>query len=302
LRGEGSEVIEVSEYDKKYGEHLNAIPGARMTMQVSIITVCFNEEKTISDTCESVICQTFKDFEWIVVDGGSTDGTLEVFKTYAKHISHFVSEKDRGIYDAMNKGILKATGSYLLFLNGGDTLHDPHVLHDIFTDHSPKADILYGKELQIKKDGTWRLFGNSYKFDVNFWILGYKLRHQAAFFRRNLFEKYGLYNLEYQSAGDYELFLRYIFGNQCSVQYFDRVIDNYRFYDGLSSLHAHIGDKEVRLIQKGYFSRFIRCYFFCRRSILRRVASLIPFRDGRHFIRSLYKGEVPPSWNALQKT
>ena len=270
-------------------------------MKVSIITVCFNEEKTISDTCASIVCQTFKDFEWIVVDGGSTDATLKVLNEYRTHISHLISEKDRGIYDAMNKGLAKASGTYLLFLNGGDALHDPHVLYDIFVARSPHADIIYGNERQFKEDGAWRVLGNSYKFDVNFWMFGYKLRHQSTFIRRNLFEKYGLYRLKYRSAGDYEMFLRFIFENKCSVEYIDRVIDNYRFYDGLSLMHAHIGDNEVRLIQKVYFSIFTRFYYLHRRFILKTIASLIPFRDCRHFIRSLYRGERPPNWITPQK-
>lgn len=270
-------------------------------MKVSIITVCFNEENTISDTCESIVCQTFKDFEWIVVDGGSTDKTLEVLNEYRAHMAHLISEKDRGIYDAMNKGVLKASGTHLLFLNGGDALHDPRVLHDFFADDSLQSDIIYGHERQFKDDNAWRVLGRHYKFDASFWIFGYHLRHQATFIRRDLFKKYGMYNLEYRSAGDYEMFLRFIHVHKCSVAYKDRIIDNYRFYNGLSLRHAHIGENEVRRIQKTYFSGWLRFYYSQRRFLLKIVASLTPFRNGRRLIRSHYKGEFSTSWNAPEK-
>lgn len=111
---------------------------------LSIITVVFNCELTLSSTIESVVQQKFKDFEYIIIDGGSTDGTLQLLEDYSEHIDIKISEKDKGIYDAMNKGIGQASGEWIYFLNAGDVLYDKRVLTNLFQlDFS--ADIVYGK-------------------------------------------------------------------------------------------------------------------------------------------------------------
>ena len=112
-------------------------------MKLSIITVNLNNMEGLQKTCDSIISQTFKNFEWIVIDGGSADGSKELIEEYGSNISYWVSEPDKGIYNAMNKGIKVAKGEYLYFLNSGDYLFDSNALSDVFLDN-PKEDIVYG--------------------------------------------------------------------------------------------------------------------------------------------------------------
>ena len=115
----------------------------RGTMKLSIITINLNNRDGLQKTIDSVVSQTFRDFEWIVIDGGSTDGSKELIEQYADHFSYWVSEPDKGIYNAMNKGIKVAKGEYLQFLNSGDWLVDEKALERCFW-HESKADIAYG--------------------------------------------------------------------------------------------------------------------------------------------------------------
>ena len=108
----------------------------------SVITVCRNEALNIRATCESIISQGFEDFEWIVIDGASTDGTLDILHEYAENIGVLISEPDTGIYDAMNKGAARAAGEYLIFMNGGDRFASTEALH--LASEAPRAQLLYG--------------------------------------------------------------------------------------------------------------------------------------------------------------
>ena len=120
-------------------------------MKYSIITVNYNNREGLKRTIESVIHQTFRDFEFIVIDGGSTDSSAEVLKAYDEHISYWVSEKDNGIYDAMNKGIRKATGDYLNFMNSGDCFYDDDVLRNV-TAYASDADIITGRDYHFSEE------------------------------------------------------------------------------------------------------------------------------------------------------
>lgn len=126
-------------------------------MQLSIVTVCYNE-KDIGRTCESIVSQSCQDFEWIVVDGGSTDGSLEVIKHYKERIDILISEPDNGIYDAMNKGIRLAKGKWINFMNGGDTFADNCIVGDFlrFAGDNPAADVIYGDFNRMLPDGGVR--------------------------------------------------------------------------------------------------------------------------------------------------
>ena len=208
--------------------------------KLSIITICFNE-KNIEDTCRSVAGQTWKNFEWIVVDGGSTDGTLEVLERYREDMRVCISEKDDGRYHAMNKGIVRARGEYLLFLNGGDYLAHDRVLECIF-EYKPiarferyldlrfDADILYG-EILARETGMmpWPLwYGGPQQFSLEYFAKQ-SLPHQATFIRRELFEKYGLYDTTYQFAGDYEWFMRVLLLYGASSAYIPMPVSIYNF-------------------------------------------------------------------------
>ena len=173
----------------------------------SIITVCFNEAARIALTCESVVNQTFQEFDWIVLDGGSTDGTRDILKQYAHRMNSFVSEPDRGIYHAMNKGIAQARGTYLLFLNGGDYLYQPDVLASVSTSLTSRAKDLYYGDIFFERRDHWKRVSieltNPYELFIR-----RTLPHQAMFIKRELFERYGYYDESFPIAADLDFLLR----------------------------------------------------------------------------------------------
>jgi glycosyltransferase involved in cell wall biosynthesis len=182
-------------------------------MKLSIITINLNNASGLRKTIESVVSQKFSDFEYLIIDGGSTDGSVEVIKEYNDKITFWVSETDEGIYSAMNKGILKATGVYCLFLNSGDWLVD-NILESVFTINF-NEDIFYGNIILEFKDKPQIVDCACGKFNLTFYdfYMG-TIRHQAAFIKRNLFDKFGLYDESNCIVSDWQFFVKtIIFGN-----------------------------------------------------------------------------------------
>lgn len=169
----------------------------------SIITICLNEAAQIRATCESIARLPGHLFEWIVVDGGSTDGTLAILDGYAERIRILVSEPDTGIYNAMNKGAVLATGDYLLFMNGGDYFYDDEVLNRVVS--AQRADVIVADVILGDEGGDVLCYPATLS---SRWLLKKMLPHQAAFIRRATFERCGRYNEAFRIAGDYELFAR----------------------------------------------------------------------------------------------
>jgi glycosyltransferase involved in cell wall biosynthesis len=171
--------------------------------KVSIITVCLNEAGSIRATCDSICAQSFRDFEWIVVDGASTDGTLEILNEYSGAIRHLVSEPDAGIYNAMNKGAGKATGDYLIFMNGGDCFASSEALQ--LASQAQGAQMLYGDVYLEDQSGDVETYPDVVES-------GYMLRkmipHQATFYQRATFEAVGGYDESFKIAADYDLYVR----------------------------------------------------------------------------------------------
>lgn len=215
------------------------------TPALTIITICHNA-KYIEETCQSIAEQSFQNFEWIVIDGGSDQETLAVFDRYKDDISIFVSESDDGRYDAMNKGVMLSKGKYLLFLNGGDSLKDKHVLERIFSystplnlinifKHTLNSEMVYGevvsRETGLMPYPLWKT--GPQKHDIHFFS-GDSLPHQATFIQRELFQQIGMYNNKFSYAGDYEWFMRAIILHEVKTQYLPIVVSIYNF-EGVSS-------------------------------------------------------------------
>ena len=161
--------------------------------KLSIITINLNDARGLEKTIESVLSQTSNDFEYIVIDGGSTDGSVDVIQKYKDKITYWVSEPDTGIYNAMNKGILKATGEYCQFLNSGDCLVANNVTELMLSD-MPECSILYGNML---KDLNGKIFCNEPFRGREITLLDMftgTLNHPSAYNKRSLFDKYGLYD------------------------------------------------------------------------------------------------------------
>lgn len=211
-------------------------------MKLSIITINLNNASGLRKTIRSVVSQTFSDFEYIIIDGGSTDGSVDVIKEYSDIITYWVSEPDKGIYNAMNKGIVKANGEYCLLLNSGDWLIDKDVVFDFYR-YNSKEDVISGNVLLWEKDNTvlWESVQNdSLSYELFFYST---LPHQASFLKRGLFREYGLYNENNFIASDWEFFFKVIVIYNCTYNHFNRVITCFDL-TGISS------QDEWRLIQK----------------------------------------------------
>lgn len=194
-------------------------------LKISLITVCYNADATIRRCIESVVSQNFKNIEYIIVDGASTDKTIGIIDKYKDHTSIFLSERDKGIYDAMNKGIQLANGDIVGMLNADDFFANDSVLSDVAKAFSQqKADIVYGNLDYInssrKTVRKWR--SDKYKpFRFNW---GWMPPHPTFYCKRDLFDKYGFYSTEYGSAADYELMLRFMYRNSLHVTFINKVL------------------------------------------------------------------------------
>lgn len=200
--------------------------------KLSIITINFNNAKGLEKTIQSVVEQSFEDYEFIIIDGGSTDGSVDVIKKHALGISHWVSEKDNGIYNAQNKGIKAAKGEYVLFLNSGDHLAEKDILKKVFS-KNPTADIAYGNMYIVYEGG--RMEKGFMPSHISFHqMIKDTLWHPVSFIKRNLFETYGLYKEEFKIVADYEFFLNAIIVKKASTQYLNEFISVF-MHDGKSS-------------------------------------------------------------------
>lgn len=220
--------------------------------KLSVITICFNDREGLAKTLESVFAQTWKDYEMVVIDGGSTDGSAELVKEYADRFAFSVSEKDKGIYNAQNKGWRNAKGEYCLFLNSGDFLADENALQRIFSS-GPREDILYGDLLVDNgKDPLYRL-GQHDPFTFEDFIYT-TLFHPAAFIKRRLLEERGGYDESFRIVADYDFFLETMLVRKCSARYIAEPVSVFNTAGvGSDPANKKLHDEERRRSQLKYF-------------------------------------------------
>ncbi|MCE7065996.1 glycosyltransferase family 2 protein [Dyadobacter sp. CY326] len=196
-------------------------------MKVTIITVVYNGAKTIRQCIESVLSQDFANVEYIIIDGDSTDGTQEIVKEYGSKITRFVSEKDGGIYDAMNKGIQLAAGDVIGILNADDFYAYNSVISDVASQmHADDVKGCYGdlvyvdseNEMLVKRQWT------SGHYKEGAFLNGWMPPHPAFFVKKELYEKLGMFRLDFGSAADYELMLRFIHKAKIKIAYVPKVL------------------------------------------------------------------------------
>lgn len=198
-------------------------------MKLSIITINYNNAEGLRKTIESVFTQTCRDFEYIVIDGASSDDSVDIIKEYARKLENFqwTSEPDSGIYDAMNRGIRKSSGEYVLMLNSGDFLIDEHVIERIQPELDG-IDIVQGNVISIKNGKEIVKCGYG-KSDISFIdVMGGGFLHQASFCKRVLFDTYGYFDESYKINGDTVFYAKCLgFGNAT----FKYVNQNIAYYD-----------------------------------------------------------------------
>lgn len=194
-------------------------------IMISIITATYNSAETINDTIKSVLCQTNKDFEYIIVDGGSTDETIDIVKSYESEFSgrlKWVSEKDKGIYDAMNKGIKMASGDIIGILNSDDYYTSDDILQTIADAFKcQNVDAIYG-DIHFIKDGVPDKCVRYYSSRLfsPFWLrFGFMPAHPSFYCKREVFDKSGLYRLDYKIGSDYEMMVRLFRKHKISSRY-----------------------------------------------------------------------------------
>tara|TARA_R110002051_G_scaffold184787_1_gene254014 strand:- start:397 stop:1146 length:750 start_codon:yes stop_codon:yes gene_type:complete len=190
-------------------------------MKISIITVCFNSITTLEDTIKSVISQTYQDIEYIVIDGGSTDGTLDLIHKYKKHINKTVSEPDKGIFDAMNKGVKMATGDIVGLINSDDLFDSNQVIEKVMKvfNSNPQLDSLYADLYYVSQTDTNKT--------IRHWVTGRKKSfhkgwhpgHPTFYVKKNIYDTKGLYNIDLTLAADFEIMLRFIEKYKISTYY-----------------------------------------------------------------------------------
>lgn len=196
-------------------------------MKISIITVVWNNEETIGDAIESVIGQDYDNFEYIIVDGGSTDSTLEIIDSYSKDIDFIVSEKDDGLYHAMNKGIDISTGDVIGILNSDDIYSNESVITDVCNAFlsNPHSDIFFGSTLMVDPHD---INVNIREYNCsNFkpWMMrfGFAPPHPSSFIKKNAYINYGVYKQNFKNAADFEIFLRLLYVNKLNYIHSDKV-------------------------------------------------------------------------------
>ncbi len=210
-----------------------------MNPLLSVITVVFNGEKDLETTLQTLWCQTFLDYELLVIDGDSTDGTLQIIEKNKSHINYFVSEKDEGLYHAMNKGIAAARGKFLYFLNVGDELFDRQTLQNVFADEQNlKAHLIYGKTITKQNPlGADYVFGKQISIK-NFYFTSAPICHQSSFIQKKCFDQLGGFDLRYRIFADQDWFIRCFLQPHFKIVFLDRVISRFQV-EGVS-FHSRI--------------------------------------------------------------
>ena len=194
-------------------------------MKVSIITVVWNNKETIKDSINSVLNQTYADIEYIVVDGSSSDGTVDIVKGYVDKISHFISEPDEGIYDALNKGIELATGDVIAILHSDDIYCNEFVVSDMVGKMtSSNAEFCFSDMVVIncQLDKVLRYYRANY-FSRWMFRIGWMPPHPTCFIKKSLFDEFGMYSTDYKIAGDFDLLVRFFYGRKIRWSYLDQI-------------------------------------------------------------------------------
>jgi glycosyltransferase len=196
-------------------------------MKISIITSVWNNKETIKDAIGSVLSQTYKNIEYIVVDGASNDGTIDIVQSYGDKISKFVSEKDKGIYDGLNRGVKLATGDVVAFLHSDDIYDSESILEEVIKVFESDKDLdgVYGDLVYTPKNDTDKVlrYWKSKEYDNSLLAKGWMPAHPTLFLKREVYEKYGGFDLDFKIAADYDFMLR-VLKSGIKVKYIPKIL------------------------------------------------------------------------------
>lgn len=240
--------------------------------KISIVTICLNEKDTIEDTFLSILKQSYKNIEMVVIDGGSTDGTLDIIKKYQDKIAYFVSEPDSGLYNAMNRAIDAASGDFVYFLNANDTLFDKFILTKVAKciNDNPDARFIFGDIRYLKPNGDLFLdlieYNNQEK---NLLFIKQNLCHQAIFYDRTLFDDFGKYSEKLKIHSDTKFNIECLFVHKVKTVYIPTIIANFR-WGGLSSCkkNENLSGYERLTLLKQYFPKTLAWFNLSRMLII----------------------------------
>ena len=219
-------------------------------MKISIITVSLNSESTITQTIKSVLSQTYKDIEYIIIDGASFDRTTEIIEKYNDKIASFISEPDNGIYDAMNKGINMATGEIIGILNSDDFYVDNNVIESVVREFNNRgvdsifSNLVYVSQNDINK--TIRYF-DSGQFKPSLFSYGLMPAHPTFFVKKRIYEKYGKFRTDLKNASDFDLLARFLYVNKITYHYIDKVIVKMRV-GGVSTSFSSVWTNNIEIL------------------------------------------------------
>jgi glycosyltransferase involved in cell wall biosynthesis len=234
-------------------------------MKISIITVVYNNEKTIKDAIQSVLGQTYKNIEYVIIDGKSKDNTVNLINEYQEKLGYFISEKDNGLYDAMNKGILACTGDVIGILNSDDLYQDLDVINDVMEQFNkdPELDILYGDLVYVKSEDTAKVVRNwkSKAYYNRFFENANVPPHPALFVRNKVYKEAGLFDLDYKIAADYEFMLRIFRNNKFNSKYLNRLMVRMRL-GGASNAGLSSIIKQNKEVLNAWKKNNLKCPFY----------------------------------------
>ncbi|WP_395054512.1 glycosyltransferase family 2 protein [Flavobacterium sp.] len=253
----------------------------------SIITINYNDKFGLEKTIKSVVNQDYKDFEFIIIDGGSTDGSVSVIENYQSQIQYCISEKDSGVYNAMNKGIKVANGEFVLFMNSGDIFNNNNVLTQVIPHLNKDYDIYYGDNYKVKNEHKRK---KTYPEKLSFsFFYSSSINHQSTFIRKKLFHKYFFYNEEYKIASDWEFFIYTICKMNVPYKYLGVTICDYDF-TGISSSDKfrNLSKEEKATTIKKYFPLFEKDY------------ESLPLLTSKRIQQVVHIQKFPMAWKVLK--
>ena len=248
-------------------------------MKISIITVVYNNERTIREAINSVLKQTYSDIEYVIIDGNSIDKTVQLVNEYSDQLGYFISEKDKGIYDAMNKGIKAATGEVIGILNSDDLYRDTTVIETVMNEfiQNPTLDIVYGDLVYVKNNNVDKVvrYWKSNSYYKYFFETGNVPPHPSLFVKREVYEQVGYFDLNYKLAADYEFMLRMFKKFDFKSKYINKVIVKMRLGGATNQSYSNIKRQNIEILNAWKNNNLNPPFFLMPLRLLKRLFQFI---------------------------